>query len=350
MRIDEIDKNFKPCEAPEGETGEWYSVKDEPFKIYGLNKIIKGEKFTRMDEDVAAKTSDGVKFLNYNTAGGRIRFKTDSSFITIKAILPDTPLMAHFTRLGQSGFDLYKSDSGIYEYVSSFMPGGSEWSYKSTAETDGKMHTYTINMPLYNDVEDVFIQLSEGARLLPPEEYKITKPVLYYGSSITQGGCASRPGNAYQNMVCRTFDCDYINLGFSGNAKGEDVMAEYIADIPVSVFVYDYDHNAPDVEHLKKTHAKFFGIYRKKNPDTPVIFLSKPDYRTPSDEERRQIILETYNNAVKNGDKNVYFIDGAHIFDGVFRDSCTVDGCHPNDLGFSRMAEKINEVLNEIWK
>lgn len=347
MKIEEIDNNFKPCAAPCGESGEWYDVKDKPFKIYGLYRTEKGGKFCRMDETVAEKTSDGVMCLNYNTAGGRIRFRTDSDFITIKAMLPGTPLMPHFTRLGQSGFDLYKSDSGIHSYVGSFMPSGEDWSYKATVSTDGKMHTYTINMPLYNDVEDVYVQLSKNAELMTPESYAIETPIVYYGSSITQGGCASRPGNSYQNMICRTFDWDYINLGFSGNAKGETVMAEYLAAIEASVFVLDYDHNAPDAEHLKKTHEKFFKIYRKHKPQTPVILLTKPDYR-PEDEERRQVVIKTFENAVKSGDENVYFVDGKNIFDGEFRDSCTVDTCHPNDLGFSRMALEISRVLKTI--
>jgi hypothetical protein len=114
----------------------------------------------------------------------------------------------------------------------------------------------TINFPLYSSVSALYIGLEENAVVEPSAGYKNKKPMVFYGSSITQGACASRPGNSYANIVSRTLGIDHINLGFSGNAKGEQTMADYIASLDMSVFVYDYDYNAPDPEHLQNTHQK----------------------------------------------------------------------------------------------
>ena len=176
-------------------------------------------------------------------------------------------------------------------------------------------------------------------------------PVVYYGSSITQGGCASRPGMAYQNIISRWYNCDHINLGFSGNAKGEDAIAEYIAGLKMSVFVYDYDHNAPNVEHLKKTHKRMFDIIRGKNPNLPIIIVSMPKYPLTNNEVlRREVIKETYKTAKSQGDNNVYFIDGCEMMRFKGGNEATVDNCHPTDLGFRRMADWIGEAVGKALK
>ena len=351
MKISEIDKNL----AVENTTGldniVWLNVKEKPFSIHGLWQVEEGVCFLRMPESVAKETSEGVHWLNSHTAGGRIRFRTNSPWIALKAVMPDNATMAHITMLGQSGFDLYRSDGGVYEYAGSFMPGNRHHGYDTWKPTDGRSHTYTVNMPLYDPVEEVFIGLSADADIDAPEPYAYEKPVLYYGSSITQGGCASRPGNAYQAMISRRLDADFINLGFSGSARAERVMCEYLASLDASVFVCDYDHNAPNADHLEATHRTLYEIYRRANPDTPIIFVSKPDFHPGTEDvRRREIVLATYHAALAAGDRKVSFVDGAKLFEGPFADSCTVDGCHPNDLGFFRMAQKIGDAVEAALK
>jgi lysophospholipase L1-like esterase len=142
---------------------------------------------------------------------------------------------------------------------------------------------------------------------------------------------------------------DYYNFGFSGNAKGDMNMAEYISGIDMSIFVYDYDHNAPSPEHLESTHEPFFKLIREKNPDLPVIMMTRPAITyTESDKRRREIVLATYQNALKAGDENVYFIDGEVFYGEHDRELCTVDKVHPNDLGFYRMAQVIEPVIKSI--
>lgn len=126
-------------------------------------------------------------------------------------------------------------------------------------------------------------------------------------------------------------------------------MAEYLAQIPCSVFVCDYDHNAPSAAHLRNTHEPLYRVFRAAQPTTPIVFVTKPDFHPGTeDEKRRAIIRATYEKAVAEGDRAVYFIDGETLFEGDWRDSCTVDGCHPNDLGFSRMATVIGGVVGPL--
>jgi lysophospholipase L1-like esterase len=134
-------------------------------------------------------------------------------------------------------------------------------------------------------------------------------------------------------------------------------MAEYISGLDMKAFVLDYDHNAPSVEHLQETHYPFYEIIRKAQPDLPILMLSKPDfdgryteYGFEMNRKRRAVIEETLRRALENGDQKIRFIDGETFFGDSDRDSCTVDGCHPNDLGFFRMAEKVIPVLKEMLK
>ena len=169
-----------------------------------------------------------------------------------------------------------------------------------------------------------------------------------YGSSITQGGCASRPSNSYSAMLCRELDAPQMNLGFTGNCRGEEAIARAIAGLNLSALVMDYDYNAPNVEHLRSTHEKFFRIIREAQPNLPIILISGPrDPQWPDSAARRDIVKATYDKAVAAGDKNVYFIDGLSFFDKVPRKYATVDQIHPNDLGMYIMFQRILPVLQQ---
>ena len=182
-------------------------------------------------------------------------------------------------------------------------------------------------------------------------KYRNELPIVYYGSSITQGACASHPGNAYENVISRELGLDFINLGLSGNGKGEDVMVEYLASLPMLAFVSDYDHNAHTWEHLANTHCKLYRTIREKHPDIPYLMITRPDdYSTHYDVtlSNRDVIMETFRYARERGDGNVYYLDGSEIFRGAHEDQCTVDGTHPNDFGFSLMADAIGCALRRM--
>ena len=339
--ISKVDNNFEIKTQIDKKDIKFYKIDEVPFKIYGVFR--ENGKYRRMPESVAKNVGEGVYTLHSNTAGGRVRFVTDSTYIAIHAKMDGLGKMPHFALTGSIGFDLYVDNYYAKTFVPPFYI---EDGYESIFEFEKKEEReITINFPLYSNVSELYIGLQETSLLAEAKPYKNTKPIVYYGSSITQGGCASRPGMAYQSIVSRNFDYDYINLGFSGNAKAEDEMIEYIKNLDMSIFVYDYDHNAPTVEHLAKTHEKMFKAIREKNPLLPVIIMSRPKhFLTEEEKTRRSIIETTYLNAVAAGDKNVYFIDGEALTD-LCKDSGTVDNCHPTDFGFASMAKALTEVI-----
>ena len=347
--ISEIDRNFR--EAKVGNLSVYYfNALKKPFEVTGFPWREENGPLYRIPKNLTEQeVNSGVLSLAWHTSGGTIRFKTDSPYMTIRADYHYFNDMNHMPRTGSAGFDLYTAgDDGGEIYLSTIQPRSENRNktleQRFNSGSDGKMHSYTIYLPLYSGVKNLEIGVKPGSKILPPDPQKIRKPILFYGSSITQGGCASRPANNYTTMLCRAVDAPQINLGFSGSAKGEIALAEAIGKLDLSVFVMDYDYNAPNAEHLAKTHEPFFKAVRKANPDLPVIMLSKCSWISP---ERRDIIRKTYENAVKAGDKKVWFIDGNELFGEPGQNMCTVDHCHPNDLGFYMMYRRVLPVLKE---
>lgn len=350
--ISEIDSNFKG-DAIVFENMKTYNALQQPFVITGVT--FDGEKFVRMPEEVAAQVNTGVLGLYADTSGGRIRFRTNSSKITLTVILPRLSKMQHMPQTGSSCLDLYSDDKYIGPFRCNYKlrdDGSNLYEGSATINLyNDDMKDITMNFPLYNRVSAVYISLNEDSKLEAPNPEKYEIPIVFYGSSITQGGCASHPGNAYANIISRRFNANILNLGFSGSCRGEPAMAEYLAGLEMSVFVYDYDHNAMSADYLEKTHEATFKVIRDKHPDLPVIFITAADdcYTFRAERAKRaEIIKRTYDNAVLAGDKNVYFIDGETIYADVGLDYCTVDDCHPNDLGFWCMANSIGKVIEEI--
>ena len=349
MRIEEIDKNLKVETALGLNDVVFADVRHDPFRVYGLYDYKNQPVFRRLPEDIAAATNDGVKGLASHTAGGRVRFSTDSPYIAIRCKMNSITHFSHMPLIGTSGFDLYEHKNGVDCYIRSYMP---PYDMKNGYESvqyvsDGTMKDYTIHFPLYNDVISLEIGLKEGSALTGGPAYADLAPIVYYGSSITQGGCASKPGSSYPAHLCRWLDADHVNLGFAGSARGEEIMARYIAGLPMSLLVLDYDHNAPDAAHLRATHEPFFRIVRAAQSDLPVIMVSMPgnDLQPAWRAERREIIRDTYLRARAEGDDRVWFVDGETLFGTEDRDACTMDGTHPNDLGFYRMAKGLLPVV-----
>lgn len=341
FEVSKVDKNFRIESKINKEDIHFYSADAEPFKLYGIFR--ENGKYRRMPEAVAKTVSEGVYLLHANTAGGRVRFKTDSSYIAIHAVMENICKASHGALTGTVGFDLYQDNRFVKPFI---PPFDAETGYESILDFGvAEEREITINFPTYSDVKELYIGLKEGASIKEPKPYQNKKPIVFYGSSITQGGCASRPGMTYEAIVSRELDRDYINLGFSGNAKAEDEIAAYIAGLDMSVFVYDYDHNAPSTDYFIKTHEKMFKMIREKHPLLPIIILPRPKYFLSEGEKIRHDVIEsTYKNALASGDKNVYFIDSASLTK-LCKDSGTVDNCHPTDFGFASMAQAITEVF-----
>ena len=351
MDITKIDKNFVlKNEQHDGMID--YVIPCDPFELYGVVYNENENRFMRMDYDTAKKVGEGVQWLSKCTSGGRICFSTNSKKIELTVKYSTLNKMKHMTLLGSSGFTLIEEGKKGNNPKACFIPEfDSEKGFHSSATLSGEMKSYTLYFPLYNDVESLVIRLEDDSKVAKGHSYRKEKPILYYGSSITQGGCASRPDTCYPALISRWNDIDFINLGFSGNCLGESAMAEYLSQIECSLFVCDFDHNSPSVEHLKRTQFEVYQTFRKKQKDTPILFLTKPDIRLWDEyKDFRNAIYENYKKARKQGDCNVYFLGGETYYGDEDSDLCGVDGCHPTDLGFYKMAKKIYAKMIKIDK
>ena len=352
MDISKLDKNFASIKINEPDLI-WIDARDKRFSLHGGFYDDIDRTYRRIPKDVATSISENVEYFAKSTAGLRLRFSTNSPYIAIKAYLNSPWMASHLSITGHSCFGL--SVNGIvkkpfvtdYDEIINCIDNVYKTEKIIYLQNDGQ-NDIEIQFPLYNSVVRLEIGLKNGSLIGDySKNYSYTKPVLFYGSSITQGACACKPNTPYFAILSDKLNFDYINLGLSGGAKGEDSIINYISSIDASVYVLDYDHNADSVEHLQATHLKMYQKIRKVRPLTPIIFISKPDiknYDYNYNVLRRDVIIDTYKKAIDLGDKNVYFIDGETFFgdDWMY---CTVDDVHPNDLGFYKMAEKIYPVL-----
>ena len=349
--IADVDVNFKTATTIDKEDIVFYDIENEPFKVYGVT--LENGRYRRMPEATAKAVSDALDFLHSQTSGGRVCFKTDSPYIAIHAEMPYIGKMPHFALTGAAGFDMYVRKDGTYTYLKTLVPPYElNDGYESIQDLrTAEMREITINFPLYSDVSKLYIGLSDKAQVLPADDYTYEKPIVFYGNSVTQGGCASRPGNSYVNRISRRFHTDVVNLGFSGSGRGEQAIADYIAGLDMSIFVCDYDHNAPDIDHLRNTHENLYKTVRAAQPDLPIILITSMSqhYCTDDKRGRRDVIYQTYQNAIAAGDKNVYFIDGYDVMDEFCYDD-TVDGAHASDWGFYNMAKYIGNVIEPLLK
>jgi len=331
----------------------YYELFESDIGIAGF-AFDNGKRLCRLPENLLPRFNDEIAERSYSTSGGRLYFDTDSGHLAVKVTLHHAFCRSFMTLAACRGLDVYIGQGGKMEYFATAMPGELEMNldlhYESTLPALKKgMRHWSIYLPIFAGIESLSVGIDSDA-VLSATKSNLQKRIVFYGSSITQGIAASRPGNTYVNQVARKLDAEAVNLGFAGNARGESGMADIIAGIRMDAFVMDYDHNSPSCDHLAKTHERFFQIIRRQNPDLPILIMTKPDFDIDMavSADRREIIRRTYENAVKAGDRNVYFIDGESLYGKSGRDCCTADGCHPNDLGFYRMAEKVSGVLKKI--
>lgn len=327
-----------------------FTYKDYPIKVFGIPHFDKHKTLQRLPSEVIEKIPD-LSFLGRRPMGARLGFRTNSKRFSLKI---------EFDTLNVDvGMSIYSCQSAYVfagERTSSrFLGLSSPYNYENkvfekTFNKTDEMEDITIFLPRNEIIKNVWISVEDEATIEPPTPYKYSKPMLFYGSSITEGGIACNVCNGYNALISRHLDADYYNLGFSGNAKGEIEMADYINTIDMSVFIYDYDHNAPTVEHLSATHEPFFKRIREKNPTLPIVMMTRPFAVYGEDEiKRREVVRKTYENAISQGDKNVYFINGEDFFkNDPDREVCFIDTIHPNDLGFYKMALIIEPIIKKI--
>ena len=344
QRIQKPDPNFR---AATQQGGLVYQPL-EAFQGPVVDGLFPGS-FCRMDPDALPVMSEGVQALAWHTAGAAIRFRVPGGRFGVRMELREGGDMSHMPRSGIGGLAVYFGTGRDRTFHSCFRPEG-PGVREVSGEVQLPLDEVTLYLPLYDGVTRLELGFPPGVLPQAPAPYRLEQPVVFYGSSITQGGCASHPGNCYSSMISRMLDCKTWNLGFSGNARGEPEMAAYLAGLSMSALVLDYDHNAPTVEHLAKTHLPLLQRVWEQQPHLPVVLVSKPNPWQGDEAENRQrrdIILRSYLWGREQG-RTVEFVDGATLFDGPFARDCTVDGCHPNDLGFSRMALKIAPAISRV--
>ena len=343
-----VDKTLVTDSQLELEDVRFYDLPGEPFAIYGVSYV--NGKFRRMPEEIATSVSSQVHALHSYTAGGHLRFYTDSEYVAIRVQMPRMYKINRAAFTGTGGFDLYVGAKPIH--TGTFPPPMEMTDfYEGVVHFDSRQkRLITIHFPTYAEVAQLQIGLQEDAKVQAPPAYKYPKPIVFYGSSITQGACASRPGGTYQAILSRKFGFDYVNLGFAGSAKAEDNMIDYLASLDMSAFVLDYDHNAPTVDHLQATHKKLFQAVRKAHPDIPILMMSRPRFKLKKTEPQRlEIVRQTYLDALNDGDDKVFFLSGLDLMRYV-GDSGLVDMIHPNDAGFFSMAKAMEKPIKAMLK
>lgn len=286
--------------------------------------------------------------LAQHPSGARFRFRTDSTRLTLVATNPDASTMHHMTTVGQSGFDLYVD--GLYR--NSAWPDKSgrirrEW----TLGPDRRMREVLLYLPLYKPVSVQGITLDAEARVEPPSAFAQPKPVVYYGSSITQGGCAENPGLSFPAILGRRLNVDFVNLGFSGNGLGELAVAEALAEIDPAAYVLDYWAN-PSADVFRDTLPPFVETLRRRHPQVPILVTGPfwtPDENGSADahagnERKRRIARERVEARRRAGDRHISYVDGLEMI-SPDQASGFVDGIHPNSLGFQFCADGLEPHL-----
>ncbi|NMA84250.1 MAG: hypothetical protein GX962_10360 [Epulopiscium sp.] len=357
--IQKLDSNMS-INPIEDQGIKWLSPMEAPFRILGFPWLSKERTYRRMPMVCTPPIPEAVNYLANCTAGGQIHFQTDSKELLIAVQLQAPANMVHMPATGQCGFDCYvdfgHGDGFQFCNVTRYPLEQDHYKIQLLDLESSKMRKVILNFPLYQGVKEVFIGVQKDATILGSSDFQ-QNPLIFYGTSITQGGCASRPGLAYTNILSRYLQRECINLGFSGNGKGEAEVAKVISSIPnPGGLILDYEANCMSTELYKQTLPKFIHTYRKVHPLVPILVISRiqssMDIISPTFHEerleRKEFQKSWIHEEQKNGDQNLHFYDGSYLLGEQWLEG-TVDGVHPTDLGFMSMANTLYPVIREIF-
>ncbi|WP_230200215.1 SGNH/GDSL hydrolase family protein [Bacillus niameyensis] len=357
INVEKLDKNMGIKEIQDNKMV-WYDPKESPFQINGFAWLQEEKIYRRLPKQPKYEIPEQVDILANCTAGGQIRFQTNAVKLAIKVKLQGKANMNHMPATGQCGFDCYIGEPGKQQFcsVTKYDHTQDHFEVALFERNENDLINVTLHFPLYQGVEEVWIGMNHQASIQAPPEYDNDKKLIFYGTSILQGGCASRPGMAYTNILSRRINQEFINLGFSGNGKGEANLARLISEInDPACLVLDYEPNCVSTQLYKETLPKFIEIYREVHPEVPILVISKFPYsqeivnhdlyreRMDRLEFQKQLIQKSQ----ESGDEKIYFYEGTHLL-GSHWDEKTVDGVHPTDLGFMSMADQLTSVIEKI--
>lgn len=343
FKVDEKDKTH------------WFDIK---------NLGVEGKGWTETEaffDRLPAKAKGGVRppvwSLSKHSAGMAVRFVTDATAIKAKWELTSANLaLNHMAATGVSGLDLYvKTDTGKWRWLAVGRPTKQKNDVTLTSGLTPGKREYILYLPLYNGVKSVEIGIPSSSHLwkAPAREPGKDKPLIFWGTSITQGGCASRTGMVHTAILGRRLNRPVINLGFSGNGRMEPEVAKLIAELDASVFIIDCLPNVTAPVVAKET-VPLVKTLRAAHPDTPILLVEDRTYSNAylkkSSQERhrasRQALREGYQQLKKAGVKHLYYLEGESLLGNDSED--TVDGSHPTDLGFFRQANAFEKALKPI--
>lgn len=347
----------KLAKQTEGDATQWYDL-----QLLGIEG--KGYRETKAPFDRLPAKAEGVVRppvwgLSRHSAGMCARFVTDATTIKARWTLISPRLaMPHMPATGVSGLDLYvKTERGKWRWLA----GGRPSKLTNTATLVGGIpkgrREYMLYLPLYNGVSSVELGIPAGKQLAiaPPRQGNAAKPIVFWGTSITQGGCASRPGMVHTAILGRRLNRPVINMGFSGNGKMEPEMASLLAELDASVFVIDCLPNMVAKEVSQRVEP-LVRILRKTHLETPILLVEDRSYsdsfllesKRQRNETNRAALKVAYQRMTKAGIKNLSYLTG----EGQLGDDgeATVDSSHPTDLGFVRMADKFEASLRPLLK
>ena len=349
------DQPLTPSSVDKKTKTAWFDIKN--LGVEGKGWTETESFFDRLPAKAKGVVRPPVWSLSKHSAGIAVRFVTDATTIKAKWKLTSASLaMNHMAATGVSGLDLYvKTDAGAWRWLAVGRPSKQSNNTTLISGLIPGTREYFLYLPLYNGVTSVEIGIPESSQLwkaLPREAGK-DKPLVFWGTSITQGGCASRTGMVHTAILGRRLNRPVINLGFSGNGRMEPEVAKLIAELDASVFIMDCLPNvkadvvARETEPLVKT-------LRAAHPETPILLVEDRTYSNAylkkSSQERhrtsRLALRKAYERLKKEGVKNLYYLEG----DGLLGDDTegTVDSSHPTDLGFFRQADAFEKVLKPI--
>ena len=319
--------------------------------------------YMRLPDTLTTNVNAGVRGMRSHTSGMLFRFRTDSKFLVIR----HTPLngwhgMSHMTEVGTSGWDVYRLDkaSGKWRFVASNHGAKAE---KENPGTRVKRVAWTagdeciINLPLYNGVKEFSLGIAPGAKIEAPAPWAsgVEKPVVFYGTSITHGGCSTRPGLGFVNIVGRDLQVPVYGLGFSGSGVMEYELSDVISRIDASCYVLDCLWNMGmstagkrNGRNVDENYEKFIRNLRAKRPGVPIVMAEQCDVfmRGPCDKDR--FIRALYEKLVAEGWKDLVYLPKDKMYTGDFEG--TVDGCHPNDLGMMSMSKAFGNAVKKALK
>jgi len=356
-RIEEIDRNFKGQTS--ADTLVWIDAFDPRLAIRGLGwpaEARENRSFFRFPARLAEGMPPNVQALAQCPAGVFIAFRSDAADLSVRLANVDTGGMNHMAISGSAGAELYMQEEGRWYPVGTAIPGNEHRCFERVL-TQGRprhLREFRLYLPLYKATEQVEIGFSPEAVVEPSPAPEGSRPTVFYGTSITQGGCASTTGSDFVSIVARMLGIETLNFGFSGNGKGEAVLAEALAGIDAEMFVLDYVANAA-LDLLDATLPEFIRILRTRHPSTPIVLLGMIGYHqfhwnfTRYDDAmaRRDCVMRHYLACKAAGDGHLHFIDG-HGLLAAGETGTSVDGVHPTSAGFLQMAERLAPQLATI--